>query len=394
MLNITDMKVENTIPPILRLGFRPFFLAGPLYAIIAILTWVYSFQNGQPNNLNVPALWWHVHEMFFGFAIAIVAGFVLTAVQNWTGINGTKGYKLAAIFSLWLIPRVLFWTPAPLWLISLIETLFLLSIIYEVGYRVIKSKGWKNLFFVPMFLLAILANFASYATIEGLTPFPASAVWQSMMWWFVLLLSVMGGRVIPFFTARKFNFEKPQPNICSEWAATLPLALLFIISFFPLVYQQLGQWLMLTAAVGQFYRVLYWKTWKTFSEPLVWSLHLAYLCIPITLMARGITSNGFINHTMLHLFALGALGGLILSMISRVTMGHTGREIYKGPKMRFAFSALIIAAILRSVGISFFPSMMMTFIQISALLWVTAFGLFVWNFAPMLWSPRIDGRPG
>lgn len=101
MLNITDMRVENKIPPILRLGFRPFFLAGPIYAIIAIIVWVYAFQSGQPSYLNVPALWWHVHEMFFGFAMAIVAGFVLTAVQNWTGVNGTKGYRLAAIFLLW-----------------------------------------------------------------------------------------------------------------------------------------------------------------------------------------------------------------------------------------------------------------------------------------------------
>lgn len=199
MLNITDKKVEERIPAWLRLGFRPFFLLGSLYAIIAISLWVWMFQAGQPSMLQVPALWWHVHEMLFGFAMAIVVGFLLTAVQNWTGINGTKHYRLLLLVALWLAPRVLLWTPVPLWLTSSIEALFLALAAYEIGSRVVKAKGWKNLFFVPLFVLAIAANFASYATIKGMPPFSSAAVWQAMLWWFTLLLSVMGARVIPFF---------------------------------------------------------------------------------------------------------------------------------------------------------------------------------------------------
>ena len=115
MLNITDKKLEEKIPAWLRLGFRPFFLFGSIYAIVAIALWVWMFQSGQPNVLAVPALWWHVHEMLFGFSMAIVVGFVLTAVQNWTGINGTKHYTLLVLFGLWLAPRILLWTSAPLW---------------------------------------------------------------------------------------------------------------------------------------------------------------------------------------------------------------------------------------------------------------------------------------
>ncbi|MEZ9852359.1 NnrS family protein, partial [Vibrio breoganii] len=239
MLNITDKAKEEAITPLLRLGFRPFFLLGALYAFIAVPVWIYAFQNGQPEALGAPALWWHAHEMLFGFAMAIVAGFVLTAVQNWTGVNGTKGTRLGLIVALWLAPRILFWTPAPFWLISVVESLFLLAVAYEVGTRVFKSKGWRNLFFVPLFALAIFANFASYATITGVAPFTSSAVWQAMLWWFMLLLSVMGGRVIPFFTSRKFNFDKPQPVLWLEVAGNLPLVLLFILSFFPLTLSQL-----------------------------------------------------------------------------------------------------------------------------------------------------------
>ncbi|EGQ7831813.1 short-chain dehydrogenase [Vibrio vulnificus] len=394
MLNITDKKVEEKIPAWLRLGFRPFFLLGSVYAIIAIVVWVWIFQTGQPVQLQVPGLWWHVHEMLFGFAMAIVAGFLLTAVQNWTGINGTKHYRLALLVALWLLPRILLWTPAPLWLTSSIEALFLALVAFEIGSRVVQAKGWRNLFFVPLFLLAIGANFASYATIKGMPPFTSSAVWQAMLWWFTLLLSVMGARVIPFFTARRFNFEKANPIVWLDWVANLPLVMLFLLSFFPVTMAQLGQPLMVIAGVAQLVRFIRWKPWLTLSEPLVWSLHAAYLCLPLSLLLRGLLDNPFASHNLIHLFAIGALAGLILAMIARVTMGHTGRMIYQGPNMSLAFGALFLAALVRSFGVIFAPAQLFIWIDISAVLWVFAFTLFVWKFGYMLVTPRADGHPG
>ncbi|MFA0413682.1 NnrS family protein [Vibrio renipiscarius] len=394
MLNITDKRVEEKIPAVLRLGFRPFFLLGCIYALIAIPVWVWMFRTGQPSALQVPALWWHVHEMLFGFAMAIVVGFVLTAVQNWTGVNGTKSYRLLVIVLLWLIPRVLFWTPVPLWLISIFDALFLAFAAYEVAWRVFQAKGWRNLFFVPLFLLAIAANFASYACVKGIPPFSASAVWQAMLWWFTLLLAVMGGRVIPFFTARRFNFEKPQPLAWLEWMGNIPLLALFVLSFFPLTFSELGQPLMVIAGIAQLVKVLRWKPWRTLKEPLVWSLHLAYLCIPLSLLARGLWQNVFAQHNMIHLLAIGALAGLILAMVTRVTMGHTGRAIYEGPKMAWAFIFLFVAALIRSFGVVLFPAQMLVMIDISAILWAMAFALFVFKFGYMLITPRADGHPG
>ncbi|WP_394145233.1 NnrS family protein [Vibrio atypicus] len=394
MLNITDKKVEEAIVPLLRLGFRPFFLLGSLYAVIAIALWVWMFQSGQPAALQVPALWWHVHEMLFGFAMAIVVGFVLTAVQNWTGINGTKHHRLALLVGLWLLPRFLLWTPTPLWITSSIEALFIAFAAFEVGTRVVKAKGWRNLFFVPLFVLAIFANFASYAAVKGMPPFPASAVWQAMLWWFTLLLSVMGSRVIPFFTVRRFNFEKPQPIVWLDWLANLPLAGLFILSFFPMTFAELGQPLMIVSGAAHFVRVMRWQPWRTLSEPLVWSLHATYLCIPVSLLLRGLLDNPFASHNMLHLFAIGAIGGVILAMISRVTMGHTGRAIYQGPNMTIAFAAIVLAALVRSLGVAFDPANMMLWVNVSAGLWIVAFGLFIWYFGAMLMKPRADGHPG
>ncbi|WP_105901653.1 NnrS family protein [Vibrio gangliei] len=400
MLNITDKSVEDKISPVLRLGFRPFFLLGGIYAPIAIAIWVYAFQHGQPSLLHVPALWWHVHEMLFGFAMAIVAGFLLTAVQNWTGINGTKDKRLALIVALWIAPRLLFWTPTPLWLISCIEALFLALVAYEISFRVLKTKGYRNLIFLPFFVLAIVANFASYATIKGMPPFPSIAVWQAMLWWFMLLISIMGGRVIPFFTAKKIGFEKPQPLLWLDAGANLPLLFLFILSFFPLTAAITSPWLMLFAGLTQTIRFMRWQPWKTLKEPLVWSLHASYLCLPVGLIFQGAALNGwitnglFVAHNLIHLFAIGAMGGVILAMICRVTMGHTGRNIYQGPNMALPFTAIVLAAFIRSLGVGIWPQYMLHLINLSAALWIFAFVMFVIKFGYMLTRARADGHPG
>ncbi|WP_165313568.1 NnrS family protein [Vibrio ziniensis] len=400
MLNITDKSVEDKITPILRLGFRPFFLLGSVYSVIAIGIWIYAFQHGQPAQLRVPALWWHVHEMFFGFAMSIVAGFLLTAVQNWTGVHGTKDKWLGVLVTLWVLPRVLLWTDTPLWLTSSIEALFLGLVAYEISVRVVKVKGYRNLFFLPLFVLAIVANFASYAMIKGMPPFSPITVWQAMLWWFVLIISIMGGRVIPFFTARRFNFDKPETLLWLDAAANLPLVLLFALSFFPLTSAQLSPAIMGFAAIMQVTRWLRWKPWSTLKEPLVWSLHLTYACIPLGLFIKALAdlnfiSNGlFVSHNMLHVIAIGAIGGLILSMISRVTMGHTGRMIYQGPRMWLAFAAIVFAALIRSFGVAFFPQHMLLMVNAAAALWIIGFSLFVLKFGSMLLRPRADGHPG
>lgn len=151
---------------------------------------------------------------------------------------------------------------------------------------------------------------------------------------------------------------------------------------------------MLFAGVAQLVRFVRWKPWLTLSEPLVWSLHAAYLCLPLSLILRGVWGDAFASHNLIHLFAIGALGGLILAMIARVTMGHTGRMIYKGPNMSLAFTAITAAALVRSFAVIFDPANMMLWIDISGGLWIVAFGLFVWRFGVMLVTPRVDGYPG
>lgn len=394
MLNITDKSKEEAIWPLFRLGFRPFFLLGSLYSIIAIVVWVVAFRTGQPAALQVPAIWWHVHEMLFGFAMAIVVGFLLTAVQTWTGIASVKSWRLGFLVLLWMLPRILFWTPAPLWLVSSIECLFLAWAAFEVGVRVVKAKRWKNLFFIPLFAVAIVANFASYASIKGMPPFPPIAIWEAMLWWFALLLSVMGGRVIPFFTAKRCQVEKKQPILWLDFIANLPFVLLMVLAFFSAAKDQLAVGIYWIAAIAQFVRWWRWRPMLTLSEPLLWSLQFGYVAIPLALLSLALNISPMLNHALLHLLAVGALGTVVLAMITRVSMGHTGFPIYEGPNMAIAYLAVIVAALLRSFGAGLFSQHLLLMVDISVTLWVIGYGYYVVKIAPMLLKPRVDGHPG
>ncbi|WP_407333191.1 NnrS family protein [Enterovibrio sp. 27052020O] len=395
MLNIVDKQKEERIPPVLRLGFRPFFLLAGIYAVLTISVWVWLFTTGSASPLNVPAMWWHAHEMLFGFAMAIVVGFLLTAVQTWTGVKGTSGVKLAFIVMLWLAARILFWTDTPLSVIAIVDTAFLAMTGWEVGYRVVMTKRWRNLFFIPMLLVAASANLASYATVKGMPPFSANALWQAMLWWFMILISIMGGRVIPFFTAKRFQLEAPKPMLWLEVLAILPLVMLAVISFFPLVPAWFIASLLWVSGVAQLVRLYRWQGIKTHSEPLVWSLHLFYLALPIGLIAKVVfLGNAWVSHSLIHIFAMGTLAGVVLAMIARVSMGHTGRAIYKGPLFTFAYLALALATLVRVVGAALWPEYFQIWVVIASIGWCLAFGGFVICFGPMLIKVRIDGHPG
>ncbi|USH04122.1 NnrS family protein [Grimontia kaedaensis] len=395
MINIVDKAKEDRIPPILRLGFRPFFLLASIYAVFTVSVWSWIFSTGASTSLSVPPLWWHAHEMLFGFAIAVVAGFLLTAVQTWTGVKGTSGWNLAIIVMLWLLPRVLFWTDTPLAVIALIDGAFLLAVGWEVGMRVVKTKRWRNLFFIPMLTVALTANFASYATVKGIPPFSSNVLWQAMIWWFMLLISVMGGRVIPFFTAKRFQFEAPKALLWLDVAANLPLVLLAILCFFPLVGSTVTLALLLVAGSAQLIRLFRWGGIKSMSEPLVWALHVFYLALPLGLFAKSMAiSSPWVSHTLIHLLAMGTLAGVILAMIARVTMGHTGRAIYQGPPFAFAFLSLIAATFIRVMGPAIWPEYLSTWVVVAAVGWSISFVAFAIVFGPMLMKARVDGHPG
>ncbi|WP_354688874.1 NnrS family protein [Aeromonas sp. 19NY04SH05-1] len=398
MHQILDSRKEERILPLFRLGFRPFFLLGALFSTLAMLGWI-----GQLNGwLSMPGIsnpvWWHAHEMLFGFGAAIVAGFLLTAVQNWTAHPGVRSWPLALVVSLWALPRLLLpWFGEENTFLMVADLAWLPLCAWFLAKPIIIARQWRNLFFVPLLLVLTLLNGTSWiwhgewATLEHLL--------ITTVLLFTTLIAVMGGRVIPFFTARATGLDKAVPLVWLERGALASLWLLLLIwLLFP------NQWtasvymmpLYIVAASLHLWRQLRWRLPTTMGHPLLWSLHLAYLFIPLGLLALAAQAAGMSISLSLasHLLSAGCLGTMILGMIARVSLGHSGRALQVGRRIHSAFVLIIAAALLRVLVPLLWPAYTLHGWNLSGLAWSLAYGLFVWVYVPILTSPRADGRPG
>jgi len=397
MIQITDNAQEQQLLPLFRLGFRPFFLAGSLFAFISMLLWGVLLSGKIMLPSQLPMTQWHAHEMLFGFAGAIILGFLLTAVQNWTGYPGLKGKKLALLFSLWLVARfALFLIPPTLfWVTMLIELSWMPLAALVLAQAVVHAKQWRNLFFVPLLLVMTLLNalslygFKSYDYIIS-----QHAIW-SMLFLVFFIIAVMGGRVIPFFTSKGTGTEKVQPIQFLEYLSLVPLLLLAILTWFPSLSAISGT-LALLAGITNLIRVIRWKPVLTLPVPLLWSLHLSYMLLSSGLLfyALALFVPSFNATTMIHLTAIGGIGGIILAMISRVSLGHTGRPLVPSKWMSIAFIATAVSGLVRLIFPFLMPELILMAYWISILFWCCAFGLFIIFYAKMLLSARLDKRPG
>jgi uncharacterized protein involved in response to NO len=397
MIQITDNAQEQQLLPLFRLGFRPFFLAGSLFAVISMLLWglLLSAKITLPSQL--PSTQWHAHEMLFGFAGAIILGFLLTAVQNWTGYPGLKGKKLAILFSLWLAARFAMYLlpPSLFWLTMLLELSWMPLAALVLGQAVLHAKQWRNLFFVPLLIVMSLLNAISLVGFKSYDYIMSQhAIW-SMLFLVFFIIAVMGGRVIPFFTSKGTGTEKTQPIQALEYLALAPLLLLAIFTWFPNLSVISGALALLAGSVNLI-RVIRWKPMLTLPVPLLWSLHLSYLLLSAGLLfyALALFVPSFNATTMIHLTAIGGFGGVILAMISRVSLGHTGRSLNPSKWMNIAFIATAISGFVRVIFPFLMPELLLMAYWISILFWCSAFALFVLFYAKMLLSARLDKRPG
>lgn len=399
-LNIDDNRVAMNIPPLLRLAFRPLFLGGTLFSILAIAWWTYFWTspfNWQPYG---GPIWWHGHEMLFGFGTAIVVGFLLTAVQTWTGVIGLRGTPLLILALCWLTGRLVlaFGNNLSPMLVAAIDLLYLLLSTAAMAYPVLKAKQWRNLMFVPLLLILTLLNGTSH---WGVVTQQADLAMHSLhgaIMIIVLIIAILGGRVIPFFTANRTKQEKAQPIIWLEVVSIASIVLLAIIGFigFTSVSPSMIALLSIIAALFNGWRFLRWGYQHCWSIPLLWSLHTAYAFIPLGFLALALYGLGYTSNisAALHSFTVGAMGGMILAMISRVTLGHTGRPL-EPPKMIVpAYILILVGAALRVVVPGWIPVLTQWSIGLAGVFWVVAFGIYCCYYGPMLLTTRADGRPG
>lgn len=396
MIQITDNAQEQQLMPLFRLGFRPFFLIGCLFSIISILLWVFILTGNITLPSQLPTTIWHAHEMLFGFAGAIIIGFLLTAVQNWTGAAGLKGHKLAALFVLWCAARIALFSLPPdfFWVTFSFEISWMPFTAVVLAKAVIRAKQWKNLFFIPLLLIMSLLNAVSLIAMQSYQYVIAQqAVW-SMLFLVMFIIAVMGGRVIPFFTAKATNTEKAPLILRLEYLCLIPLLLLAILVWLPSL-AELTIPLALFAGAANLIRLLRWKPLITLAVPLLWSLHLSYFLLSVGLVfyAMALFIPEINSTSMIHLSAIGGIGGIILAMISRVSLGHTGRTLNPSKWLSVAFVATVLSALARVILPYLIDDMVITYVA-SALLWCSAFSLFVLFYAKMLLSARLDKRPG
>ncbi|MFM4975616.1 MULTISPECIES: NnrS family protein [Aeromonas] len=397
MHQILDSHKEEQIVPLFRLGFRPFFLLGALFSCLAMLGWL-----GQLNNwFALPGIgnpiWWHAHEMLFGFGAAIVAGFLLTAVQNWTAHPGVRSWPLALIVGLWVLPRCLLpWLGEDNLILMALDLAWLPLCAWFLAKPVIMTRQWRNLFFVPLLLIMTLLNGASWLWRDEWSAVEHLLITTVLL--FTTLIAVMGGRVIPFFTARGTGQEKAAPSPWLERGALASLWLILLLWLLP------DSWtnslymvpLYIVAAGLHLGRQLRWRPGTTLAQPLLWSLHLAYLFIPLGLLALAAQAAGLPLSLSLasHLLSAGCMGTMILGMIARVSLGHSGRALHVGRRITLAFALVIFSAFVRVLLPLYWPSLTLTGWNLSGWSWIAAYGLFVWVYTPILTRPRADGRPG
>ena len=397
-----DNQIFNTQPekiiPILRLGFRPLFLAAAGFSIVALITWAGVLTQNWNFEPYGGSYWWHAHEMLFGFVSTVVAGFLLTAVQSWTGVAGVKGARLLFLVLLWLSARILifFNVGDASWWVGVVDLAFLPMAALFLALPIVKLRQYRNLFFVPILLLMTVSNAYMHYGI-----YSADSEWlaigsRAMVILVTALMCVLGGRVFPMFTA---NGTKTKKVIAWGWLEKLSLflmAVLVMIFVFviPLPRQVIAV-VFLIAALAHLLRWVRWRFWVTFKTPLVWSLHLAYFCIPLGLALFAFHFMGYLPTFSLpmHVITVGGMGGMILSMMSRVSLGHTGRAIQASSLDAVAFGLIFLALIFRTFGAQW-AAYSTGSLLIAAVLWCVAYGLFLIKYLPMLIRPRPDGRPG
>lgn len=392
MRNPSDSaRPEGT--PVLRLGFRPFYLLGAAFAAASVPLWIAHFY-GWINLFGNVTVAWHAHEMVFGFANAIIIGFLYTAGRNWTGLWTPRGSALAGICAVWVAGRLAMLTAQPA-LAALVDLAFLPVAGYPF-FRVLQRAGNKrNMFLVVLLGLLETCDAGYHAALSGWVDTNWLTWVESAILVIVVIEAAIGGRVIPMFTRNAVPGCAPVTNerrdrICLGFTAAASIALATGVP------SALAAALSLAAAAAQATRLIGWKPLSSVRNPLLWVLHLSYAWIPCGFLLMGLSQLQAVPvSAALHVLAVGSIGGLILGMITRTALGHTGR-VLKAGKSETAMYVLIqvgvVARFAAAMGVESLPSS--TALQFATACWTAAFALYIAVYGRYLCTPRVDGREG
>lgn len=381
-----------------NLGFRPFFLFAALFSIVSMSTWTAIYLGwATPSDSTLAPQQWHAHEMIFGYAMAVVAGFLLTAVRNWTNIPTLTGIKLALLLVTWLSARVLMLlAPDQLIPIFILDVGFNLALAIAIAIPLIQARQMKQLGIVSKIVLLGAANALFYLGALGLLEQGVRWGLYSGLYLILSLIFVMARRVVPFFIERGVGYPVQLVNHAWVDRSSLVLVLLFwLVDVF-------SPWTPLAAALAaalfvvHAIRLVGWHTPGVWKKPLLWVLFIGYGAAVLGFLLKALSAVLPLSpYLAVHAFAVGGIGLMTVGMMARVSLGHTGRSIQEPPSiLPLILSLLAVALVSRVLLVWVLPQWYGTWVAIAALAWVLAFAIFVASYAPMLIKPRADGQPG
>ena len=384
------------LPAILSYGFRPFFLFGAIYGGLTVLAWVPMLTGALETSSLFGPVDWHAHEMLFGFLPAIVTGFLLTAIPNWTGRLPVQGYPLLALVLLWAAGRFAVWFSADIgWTAAMaIDCAFLLAVAAAAGIEIVAGRNWRNLKVLAPVLVLFLANllFHVEAQAYGTTDLGRRLALSAAL----VLIMIIGGRIIPSFTrnwlARENPGRLPTPFDRFDGVAIVVSAL--ALGLWTLMPEGMTTGLLLLAAGAlNIARLTRWAGDRARCDGLVLVLHVAFAFVPLGLLVSGAAA--LVPATVpvaagIHIFGIGAIGAMTLAVMTRSTLGHTGRELKADRATTLIYVAIVLATLLRFVA-AFFPAET-PILHLAATLWIAAFFGFALHYGPMVLRPRLKPR--
>jgi uncharacterized protein involved in response to NO len=384
---------------VLAYGFRPFFLLAGLFAALAMALWLADLAGGIVLPSALPAHIWHAHEMLFGFAAAAIAGFLLTAIPNWTGRLPLHGAALLTLVLLWLAGRIAvsFSGMIGLWTAAVIDLAFLAVLLAAVAREILAGKNWRNMPMLGALAALLVANALMHMDVLGLVD-TAMAGWRLGISVVVLLIALIGGRIIPSFTrnwlARQSAASFPAPFGRLDRVA-LVVSVAALAAWIGFSGTAAAAALAALACVSNAARLARWEGHRTLRDPLVFVLHAGYAWLPVGFAGLALAQGTALlsESGAVHAFTAGAIGTMTLAVMTRATLGHTGRPLRADAGTTTVYALVTFAALAR-IAAAAWPSAPETLLWLAGGAWFAAFAGFTMVYGPMLLRPRIDGRPG
>jgi uncharacterized protein involved in response to NO len=381
-------------------GFRPHFLLAGLAGLLLVPIWALSVVANTPLVTSWPPVLWHAHEMLFGFIASAMAGFLLTAVPSWSGQKGFAGRPLIILAGLWLAGRLLIacsglWPPI---LVAGMDLTFLPVLAALVARPLLRARN-RNTPLLVMLALFWLTNVSFHISLLQGNPPLALRMLHLGIDLMLVMVTVIGGRIVPAFTSaalRPLGVKDVVQNRAIVTIAAVTAMVLVTLIDLLMPESRLAGVLAGFAAAIQMLRLLQWATGRTLRLPIVWVLHLGYAWLPLglALKAFALLSGAAFAAFWEHALTIGALTTMIVGVMTRASLGHTGRPLIVDPLITLAYLLLTGAAVIRVFGLAGLGLNYPSVIALAALCWTVAFALFVAVYAPILWRPRVDGKPG